>query len=116
MGEILSVENVSEPIRPRIARASIRFGARKKIQVKQTNCAVRNAFAGLVHQWLETADLPRQVCHALVAASAAPCNRPQMAKFQVKPCHRPPRNMVSVRLKKVKIFSLDRRPGREKYR
>ena len=48
----------------------------------------------------------------LWTAKATPCNIPQNTKFQEAPCHKPPRNMVMIRLAYWRIFALTvARPG-----
>ena len=48
----------------------------------------------------------------LWTAKATPCNIPQNTKFQEAPCHKPPRNMVMIRLAYWRILPL-RLPPRD---
>src|SRR5260370_25252643 len=108
---MLSKEMVSEPIRFRIFTAASNVGERKKIQVKQTKFTVTKTFAILREPAASGADF---LWKARDTASPTPCSRPQMTKFQLAPCQSPPSSMVTMRLKYVKIFHFDRKPGSEK--
>src|SRR5579872_2329654 len=94
--ETFSKEMVSEAMRFRIPMAASSVGARKKIQVKQTKFTVTKIRAILRQPGAGVRDL---LWKARVMASAAPCSNPQIAKFQLAPCQRPPSVMVKTRLK-----------------
>src|SRR5881396_3390721 len=110
---MFSNETVSEPMRPRMFSAASSVGDRKKIQAKQTKLIVRKIRA-ILRQPSSVFLPPETLCQARVAASPAPCSKPQITKFQLAPCHRPPSSIVRMRFEYVKIFHLDRNPGSEK--
>src|SRR5262249_28781469 len=91
--EIFAKEIVSEPIRRRISSAASSVGDRKKIQAKQTKFTVIKIRAILRHPSAGFLP-PDKLCQALVVARATPCSRPQITKFQLAPCHRPPSSIV----------------------
>src|SRR5262245_30988000 len=112
-GGMFANETVSEPIRSRMFIAAWSVGARKKIQAKQTKFTVTKIRA-ILRQAPSTLPPPEKLCQARVAASPTPCSNPQITKFQLAPCHRPPSSMVRIRFEYVKTFHLDRNPGSEK--
>src|SRR3954452_19453937 len=112
--EMLAVENVSDARRSRMAIAAAKLGARKKIQAKQTKFAVTKMRRTRATGFSDGLALFRNTWNARCNARATPCSNPQIAKFQLAPCHKPPSSIVITRFEYVKIFHLERRPGSEK--
>src|SRR5580698_3992999 len=89
--ETFANEMVREPILPRIADAVGKSGDLKKIHAKVTKWKVRKILAYL-QKPPAFFEVPRQVCHRRTPASPTPCRPPHKTKFQLGPCHKPPRS------------------------
>ena len=59
---------------------------------------------------------PVRVCHSRTVTRPTPCITPQITKFQLCPCHRPPEHHRDHQIDVGEIFHFDRSPGSEKYR
>ncbi|MCY1364541.1 hypothetical protein D9M68_731670 [compost metagenome] len=86
-----------QPLKPNIAwymrAATSRFSERNSTQPRITTRKATAHFSGLKRRGAASTPRARSI------ASQRPCQAPQSTKVKLAPCHRPPSNMVSIRLR-----------------